>query len=81
MNAMIEVFYGRPRDLERERKISEVAAVHAGHLDCFEETNLPGISDTVSLTFVFAARVQAERAKAALEAIGYHVEDCGDYPE
>ena len=77
---MLEVIYRRPRDLDRERKISEVVASHGGRLDFFEESDIPAVSQAITLTFVFDERARAEAAESALISLGHHVEGVGDYP-
>ncbi len=81
MNAMFEVIYPRPRDLDRERKISEIVASHGGRFDFFEETDIPAVAQTITLTFVFDDRAQAETAESALLSLGHHVEGVCDYPK
>jgi hypothetical protein len=79
MSFMIEVLYHRPRNLDRERVISEIVAPHGGRFDYFEDTNMPGISETITLTFVFDVRAKAEEAATALISGGHHVEGVCDY--
>lgn len=80
MNTMFEVLYPRPRNPACAQKVSRVVASHDGKLECVEETEIAGVSSTVTLTFVFASRVKAEAAASALFALGHHVEGLGDYP-
>ena len=80
MKAMLEVIYPRPRDLAREQKISEVVGLHGGRFDFFEETDIPAVSQTITLTFVFDTRARAEAAESALTSLGHHVEGPCDYP-
>jgi hypothetical protein len=80
MNAMFEVLYRRPRDLDRERKISAIVALHGGRLDHFEETDMPAVSQTITLTFVFQNKTEAEIAASKLFSSGHHVEEVCDYP-
>ena len=79
MNVMFEVLYSRPRDQAHEQKVASIVASHDGKLDCVEETDIPGVSSTVTLTFIFASRLKAEAAASALFARGHHVEGLGDY--
>jgi hypothetical protein len=41
MSAMFEVFYRRPRDPEREARLTEQVALFRGHLDCWEQSDSP----------------------------------------
>ena len=80
MSAIIEVFYPLPRDEAQERTITKIVSAYQGHLDYAEQTYIPGVSQTVTLTYVFPDRSKAEKAERAVQEQGFHTERCDDYP-
>jgi hypothetical protein len=64
---MFEVFYRPPRDLAREKRMTDRVAEFGGRLDCWDDAN--GFTG-ICLTFEFDDLAQAESAVEALLAQG-----------
>ena len=70
MTCMFEVYYRPPRDLGREKRMSEQVAEFGGRLDCWEDsTRFTGIC----LTFEFEDEARAIVAVDALRKLGEHI--------
>jgi hypothetical protein len=74
MSVILEVLYRLPQDLAREARLSGQVTALGGRFDCREESEIPGVCNTVCLTYEFNDWEQAERAAAALRRQGEHVE-------
>jgi hypothetical protein len=78
MSVMFEVYYGPPRDIDKERRLTEQVEALGGWLDFWEQGEIPGLN-YICLTFEFDARPQAEKAAEILRQQGEHVEAVCDY--
>ena len=81
MSYMIEIYYRLPPDHARETQYTALLRPMGGHLDFREETNIPGVSTSVCLTYEYAYIEQAEEAAAMLRAAGQYVEGPHAYGE
>lgn len=77
MSVIIEIYYHKPADSQREAAISERLADHQGKLTYREDDS----HDTICLTAEFHSREDAQAASTALRAAGEHVEGPSDYGE
>lgn len=75
MSKMIEVFYPKPPDFEREQAIAAGAAGFGGKVTCREDD----AEESICLTIEFADWDSAEKACAKLQALGEHVEGPQEY--
>ena len=77
MSVMIEIYYRKPADSQRETAINECLANHQGKVTYREDDS----NETICLTAEFHTRGDAQAASTALRAIGEHVEGPSDYGE
>ena len=75
MSVMIEIYYHKPSDLQREKTINDFLRIHQGKVTYRED----GRDETICLTAEFQTREDAQAATAALQEIGEHVEGPSDY--
>lgn len=75
MSVMIEIYYGKPADSQREAVIAECVANLEGKVTYREDDN----RDTICLTAEFISWEKAEAASATLRAEGEHVEGPSNY--
>jgi hypothetical protein len=78
MSVMFEVFYCRPRDSDREARLTGQIALLGGRFDFWEESSLPGC-DAICLTYELDDWHAAELAANALRQQGEHVEGPQSY--
>ena len=77
MSVMLEVYYGKPEDAGRERRIAECASPNGGLVTCREDSG--PTCGGICLTIEFSSWEAAETAKSKLQEAGEHVEGPGDY--
>lgn len=75
MSVMIEVYYPKPADSQREALISECIADHAGKVTYREDVS----KETICLTAEFTTWENADAAMTALQTDGEHVEGPSAY--
>ena len=78
MSYMIEVYYQRPLDSNRDSRLQNLVTEFGGHLD-FREVPADDEPGAICLTFDFEDRAQAEAAAEVLRRQGVHVEGPADY--
>ena len=78
MSYMFEVFYKAPANPKRETALTDRVARLGGRLSYREDPDGNG-AQSVSLTYEFGSRDQAEAAATALREQGEHVEGPVDY--
>ncbi|HVX12337.1 MAG TPA: hypothetical protein VHC22_14235 [Pirellulales bacterium] len=74
---MIEIYYSKPVDSQRETSISERLAGYEGKVTYREDDS----HDTICLTAEFNTWENAQAATTALRLAGEHVEGPSDYGE
>jgi hypothetical protein len=75
MSVMIEIYYRKPVDLQREAVIGKCLTNLEGKVTYREDDS----RDTICLTAEFNSWEKAQAASAALRAEGEHVEGPSDY--
>lgn len=75
MSVMIEIYYHKPADSQRESLISKCLADHEGQVTYREDDS----DKTICLTAEFTIWENAAAAATALRRAGEHVEGPSDY--
>jgi len=75
MSVMIEIYYPKPANTQRERSISAHVAMQGGRVT-FREDDSP---DTICLTAEFDSWEAARTACTSLQGVGEHVEGPAEY--
>ena len=75
MSVMIEIYYHKPADSQREALISKRLADHKGKVTYREDDS----GETICLTAEFTTWENADAATTAFRAAGEHVEGPSDY--
>jgi hypothetical protein len=79
MSWAIELLYGLPRDLSRERRAAELATSYGGRVDFIETTELAEVAHSVTITFEFDDLPAAENCATAFRANHEHIEGPYEY--
>ena len=75
MTVMVEIYYPKPLNFQRENTIGEVIVKNKGVITYRETDSL----DTICITAEFDSWEEAHAASAALRTIGGHVEGPCEY--
>ena len=75
MSVMIEIYYHKPADSQREAAICERLTDYRGKVTYREDNS----HDTICLTAEFDSGEDAQAASTTLRAAGEHVEGPSDY--
>ena len=76
---MFEVYYRRPRDYEREERLTAQLTALGGRLDYWEESEIPGVCSYICLTYEFDDWLKAENSADILRRQGEHVKGPQEY--
>ena len=77
MSYIFEVYYAKPRDVERETIITNLVLEHGGSLDYREQSD--GQTGSICLTYEFASLCNAEQTATLLRLHGDYVEGPYEY--